>query len=337
MRRTIGTFAVASATAVALMAGPVVTSAQADDRPAPAGQSVRVATYNILKATGAGGKRAWTKRRAALTRVVNATTPDVLLIQEASTKKWRGVRHIDDVNRVLWNAGYRITSTDYDSCTAGCTRGAHIFYNPARMRMPALPTGAPASGMAGISTVGLMAFGGVQDRNASWAFLTPADSPRTSLYISVHLPSDKTAFAEELRLAVARQLRPWADGLIQASGLSGVEIVVGGDLNSYELRQPFGAQHALSSAGLIDGYTAPVKVNPNFGTINYTPSTQKYKGFPPKPYFYRYIIPTRIDYVFSTVPAERHEVVLFLKRNGKFMNKYRVSDHNMVMVDLPLR
>ena len=41
--------------------------------------------------------------------------------------------------------------------------------------------------------------------------------------------------------------------------------------------------------------------------------------------------------MFSTVRALRHEVVLFLKRNGQFVNKFRVSDHNMVMVDLPLR
>ncbi len=48
-------------------------------------------------------------------------------------------------------------------------------------------------------------------------------------------------------------------------------------------------------------------------------------------------VSTRIDYIFSTATPLRHEVVLKLRRNGKFRNAYRASDHNMVMVDLLLR
>ena len=348
MQRSWRALAVAGVTATALLAGTgsisqaAVPSAVPSVVPAavpaegPAADAVRVATFNILKATNARGVRSWKKRRVALKRTVAVTRPDVLMIQEASTKKWRGRRHIDDLNRVMGGVGYRITSTDYDSCTAGCTRGAHIFYNPGRMRMTALPGPIQPAGMAGISTVGQLGFGSIQDRNASWAFLTPVGSQRATLYISVHLPTDKTAFAESLRQTVASKLRPWADGLIRASGLSGAEIVIGGDLNSYALRQPYGAQHVLASSGLIDAYTAPVIVNPHFGTINYTPKTKRYKGFPPRPHHYR-TNPTRIDYVFSTVAATRHEVAIFLKGNGKFRRIYRVSDHNMVLADLPLR
>jgi endonuclease/exonuclease/phosphatase family metal-dependent hydrolase len=115
-----------------------------------------------------------------------------------------------------------------------------------------------------------------------------------------------------------------------------VNIVVSGDFNSYRRRQPNGAQQVLADSGMIDGYAAPVKVNASNSTVNYTPRTRKYKGFPPRPYYYGSDT-TRIDYVFSTVAPQRHEVVLHLHGDGKFDNAYRASDHNMVMVDLPLR
>lgn len=333
MIRTLRTLAVASATAMALVTGMVTTTPAGAASPPPAGDAVRVATYNVMKTSKAGGKQSWAKRRVALVNTVRDAAPDVLLVQEVNTQKWRGVRHVDDVVALLGGIGYRITSTDYDSCTVGCTRGAHIFYNPDRMRLANVPM---AAGMTGISTISQTAFGPVQDRNASWAFLTPVGSGRTSLYITVHLPTEKTEFSESLRVAVASHLRPWADSLIAQSGLGTAEIVIGGDFNSYAKRQPFGAQAVVTNAGLIDAYVAAVNVNPNFGTINYTPKTKKYKGFPPRPYFYKRDT-TRIDYVFSTVAAQRHEVVLHLQSNGKFDNAYRASDHNMVMVDLPLR
>ena len=115
-----------------------------------------------------------------------------------------------------------------------------------------------------------------------------------------------------------------------------MNLVIGGDFNSYQRRQPHGAQQVLADAGLIDGYSAPVKVNGNYSTVNYTPKTRKFKGFPPRPYFYARNT-TRIDYIFSSVAPRRHEVVLHLTGNGLFDNAYRASDHNMVMVDLPLR
>ena len=190
--------------------------------------------------------------------------------------------------------------------------------------------------MTGLSVIARTWIGGIQDRAVSWAFLTPHGSSRPTLYISVHLPTQKNDAGEALRVAIAQQLRGWADSVIQWSGLPGADIVIGGDLNSYARRQPFGAQSILAASGLIDGFNAPEKVNANYGTVNYTPKTKKYKGFPPRPYFYKRDT-TRIDYIFSTAPPVRHEVVLRLRPNGKFDNAYRASDHNLVMVDLPLR
>jgi endonuclease/exonuclease/phosphatase family metal-dependent hydrolase len=330
------TFAVAAATAMSLLAGGVTAAQASAPTSAPADDAIRVATYNVMKTTRLAKKWSWSKRRQALVNTVRASAPDVLLVQEANLQRWGGATQLDDVRGLLGGLGYQITSTDYTQCTAWCTRGAHIFFNPSRMALVPPLTGAPAAGMAGMSTIAGVDFGGTQDRNVSYAFLAPLGGSRATLFISAHLPTEKTAEGERLRVAVASALRPWADALIAGSGLSGVHITIGGDFNSYERRQPYGAQSVLSNSGLIDAFVAPVKVNANYSTVNYTPKTRKYKGFPPRPYFYKQNT-TRIDYIFSTVPAQRHEVVLHLTAKGKFDNNYRASDHNMVLVDLPLR
>ncbi|MGB7982809.1 MAG: endonuclease/exonuclease/phosphatase family protein, partial [Candidatus Nanopelagicales bacterium] len=306
-------------------------------RPAPAANAVRVATYNVMKTSALKSRWPWGSRRVALANTVRAARPDVLLVQEANTQKWNGGTHIEDVRKVLSKVGYEIASRDYNRCTSWCTRGAHVFYNPARVAAVTPPSRRLGSaGMAGLSTIAGIGFGSIQDRAASWVFLRPVGSTRTTLYVSVHLPTDKTAAGERLRLAVAAKVRPWANSLIASSGFGRVDVVIGGDLNSYAKRQPNGAQKVLTDAGLVDGASAPQLVNGNYGTVNYTPSTRKYNGFPPRPYFYKKNT-TRIDYVFASVAPLRHEVVLQLTKSGRFDNRFRASDHNMVLVDLPLR
>jgi endonuclease/exonuclease/phosphatase family metal-dependent hydrolase len=299
--------------------------------------ALRVATYNIAKTTLRGGKWAWANRRVALVNAVAAASPDVLLIQEANTQLWNGVKHIDDVRGLLGSIGYQIASEDYESCTPGCTRGAHVFFNPTKVSVSAVPNPAAAVGMTALSVIAGAWDGSIQDRAVSWAFLTPRGSSRPALYVSVHMPTQKNGTAEALRVAIASRLRAWAGEIIQWSGLPSAEIVIGGDFNSYDRRQPAGAQAVLRSAGLIDGFAAPEKANANFGSVNYAPKINKYKGFPPRPYFYGRIDPCRIDYIFSSVPPLRHEIFLRLQADGTFDNAFRVSDHNMVLVDLPLR
>ncbi len=356
MTRLIGALAAtAVATASLLGAAPVMRSAAeapaaiqprgadtapvlADGRTAtsiPIPSTVRVATYNICNSTCGKGRYAWSKRRVALVRAVQAENPDVLAVQEANTSRYRGARQIDDVRSRLASIGFRIASTNYNSCTRRCTRGAHIFYKPDAMHLAATRGVAPA-GMRGMSTIAGTKFSGVQDRAVSWAFLTPNGGPRTTLYVSVHLPTQQNQTGERLRRAVASHLRPWANNLIRRSGLANVELVIAGDFNSFSRRQPNGAQRIMVRAGLIDSNSAPVRVNASFGTVNYTPKTRKYGGFPPRPYRYGSTTPARIDYIFTTVRAQRHEIVLRRTSSGRFDDSYRASDHNMVVADLPL-
>ena len=343
MTRTIRALTAALASASLL----VGTAAAATAAPTPAlaptptavavDGALRVATYNIAKTTLRGGKWAWANRRVALVNAVAAASPDVLLVQEANTQLWGGIKHIEDVRGLLGSIGYQIASTNYDACTLGCTRGAHVFFNPQKLAVSSVPNSSVAVGMTGLSVIAGTWDPRIQDRAVSWAFLTPIGSSRPTLYISVHLPTQKNAVGEALRVAVANRLRAWAGELIAWSGLPNAEIVIGGDFNSYDRRQPAGAQAVLRAAGLIDGYAAPEKVNVTFGSVNYAPKIKKYKGFPPRPYFYGRIDPCRIDYIFSTVAPLRHEIFLKLLPDGTFDNAFRASDHNMVLVDLPLR
>ncbi|HEX6886728.1 MAG TPA: endonuclease/exonuclease/phosphatase family protein [Candidatus Nanopelagicales bacterium] len=348
MIRTARTLCVTALAAGALLATPMATSAA----PAPAGAAtpalaapradgpipgaIRVGTFNIAKSTIGYRGFTWAVRRGALVNVVAAARPDVLAIQEANTQVWRGVRHIDDVVNLLGSVGYRIASTDVDACNPGCTRGAHIFFNPDRMSLATLPNPRmPAAGMTGQSNVAGTWLPGVQERAVSWAFLTPRGSTRTTLYVSVHMPTQQHGTGEALRVAIANRLLPWASELVARSALPQADLVIAGDFNSFDRRQPQGAQQVLRAAGLLDGWLAPEKVNANYSTVNTTPKTRKYKGFPPGPYFYKRDT-TRIDYIFSTATPLRHEVFLRLTGDGKFDNAFRASDHNLVMVDLPL-
>jgi endonuclease/exonuclease/phosphatase family metal-dependent hydrolase len=339
MSRIIATVTAAALATAGLLAGtaPAGRAAPAPTRSTPADGAIRVATYNICKTTCGRGRFGWANRRVAMVNAIRSADPDVLALQEANTQRWGGERQIDDVRQRLAVLGYTIASTDYTGCSASCTKGAHVFFKRDRLHLAEIPSGeVAAAGMRGMSAIADVDFGRVQDRAVSWAFLTPNGSGRTALYLSVHLPTQKSDTGERLRVAVARGLRPWADQLIRRSGLPDVEIVVAGDFNSFERRQPRGAQQVLADAGLVDGYAAPDRVNATYSTVNYQPGLRKHKGFPPRPYRYD-SDPARIDYVFSTVAPLRHEVVLHLTSDGEFDDDYRASDHNMVMVDLPLR
>jgi endonuclease/exonuclease/phosphatase family metal-dependent hydrolase len=131
-----------------------------------------------------------------------------------------------------------------------------------------------------------------------------------------------------LARAIPGFLRDQRDGL----GVSGVPILIMGDLNSYWQRQPRGAQWILGKHGFRDAYTAKKRINPEVPTINVT-STRR-NPFPAKPF--RFDKPARLDYVlFDRGKARRYEVHVRLK-GGRFDNRYRSSDHNLVRATLRL-
>lgn len=188
-----------------------------------------------------------------------------------------------------------------------------------------------STGMVSQEELSAMSWGGIQDRNLSWAFMRHIASGKVFLMLSVHLPNEKTATGEAVRRAVAAKIPAWAAGLSRSLGLPDIPVIVGADLNSYKERQPAGAQATLASGGFTDGFDAKDRVNERYATINKNGvSNARFGGWPAKPY--KYNRPgTRIDYVFAKglVPV-RYELFLRL-RGDAFDERYRASDHNPVI------
>ncbi|MCB0898212.1 MAG: endonuclease/exonuclease/phosphatase family protein [Actinobacteria bacterium] len=324
-------FAIATTTAVA--AGVLVAPSHSQPLDPPRVQ-ITVATYNVCKVSCMGGRFSWAKRRKAIARTVAAAHPDVLAVQEAPTLPWRGTTQWADLTRVLSRRGYRPTSTR-DGCSAGCTRGAHLYFDPGRVRL--FGTSRRATGMESQRRLSGTAWGGIQDRNLSWAYLQDIASGGVFLAVSLHLPNEKTQRAEVVRRSTAAGVASFVQRLNAGRGLSGIPVIVMGDLNSYASRQPKGAQQVFQEAGFVDAFDAPERINGRYPTANYTPATRHWHGFPPSPFRYSGWA-SRIDYVLAAngVRPRSYEVFLKLRADGRFDNRFRGSDHNLVRARLSI-
>lgn len=324
--------AIAAGLALSLCAAPPVAAKKnLTDGPRT---EITVATYNVCKVNCQDGRFTWAKRRGAVARNIAAANPAVIAVQEAPTLPWRGTTQWADLSRLLARQGYRQTS-DEDGCTQGCTRGAHLYYDPARIRVA--QTHKSATGMESQRILSGRDWGPVQDRNLSWAYLQDIASGAVFMAVSVHLPNEKTALAEQLRQETAAGVAGWIDRQNARVGMSGIPVVVMGDLNSFQARQPDGAQQVFYNHGFVDAFTATKRVNARYPTVNMTPVTRHFDGFPPRPHRYAGLA-SRIDYILGkggVVPL-RHEVFLKLRSNGTFDNRYRGSDHNLVRAHLSL-
>ncbi len=328
-RRTLLIAAVTTVAAGALVAPPV--HAEPVDPPRA---SLSVATYNVCKVSCMGGRFTWATRRKAIARTVAAADPAVLAVQEAPTLPWRGTTQWADLTRVLSGRGYRPTSTR-DGCSSGCTRGAHLYFDPDRVRL--YRTQHRPTGMESQRRLSGAQWGGIQDRNLSWAYLQDIASGAVFLAVSLHLPNEKTTQGEWLRKRTAAGVVAFTRQLNARRGLAGTPVIVMGDLNSYASRQPQGAQQILYDGGFVDAFDADQRTNAHYPTANYTPATRHWNGFPPSPFRYSGWA-SRIDYILASegVRPRSYEVFLKLRANGRFNNRYRGSDHNLVRAELSL-
>lgn len=285
--------------------------------PAAQGPGITIATYNVCKRTCGAGPFAWERRRHAAARSISASGAQVVAVQEAAgTIDWLAAR--------LGPRGYRLAATSTSGCGRGCTQDAFIFYRTDAVE----PLGVrPGQGSATLSGVTAVPWAGTYDRAWSWAYLRDRASGAPLLVASVHLPNEKTGQGERLRKAAARGVVRSLAANRQAHGLPGVPTVIAGDLNSFAARQPRGAQRIIARAGYRDAHAAGRKVNARVPTVNVTRIHRD--PFPVRPF--RFDRPARIDYVFAShARPVRYEVFLRLK-SGRFDNRYRASDHNMVV------
>jgi len=310
--------ATVAAIAAAAFHLPIAPIAVADT----SGPEITVATYNVCKKTCGGGRFAWQHRRHAVVRNIAASGAQVVAVQEAAgTVRW--------LARRLGRHGYVLANRSTAGCGRGCTRDSFVFYRsdvlePLRVR--------PRAGTATLSAVSQVRWTGSYDRGWSWAYLRQRATGLPVLVASVHLPNEKTRQGERLRRAAARGLAAHLEARRQAHGLPPLTTVIAGDLNSFGRRQPNGAHKVIATAGFTDAHSAPRRTHARVATINVT--RRHRDPFPARPV--RSDSPARLDYVFVARGRPLAYEVFLKLRGGRFDDRYRGSDHNLVLASLQL-
>jgi endonuclease/exonuclease/phosphatase family metal-dependent hydrolase len=311
--------------------GPAVAS--------PATADLVFASYNVCKSNAGAPAPPWEVRRDRVARVIAESGADVIGLQEATWQPTAFAKtQLLDIQNLTAPAGYVAPTFSQGSneCawTAAnphkCTHTSALLFRSATVAQVTTPNGTPS---AGVTFEGAIAGGLDADsasREVAWAYLRGLDGAGPFLALSIHTTTFKDAVHEASRVAFANALTGWVQSFNDAHGMAGVPVVLMADLNSYEMRQPQGAQKVLTTSGWHDAATAPSRRNTNYSSINYNPLRGD-TGFPVAPYRFNRDA-TRIDYVLAlgnVVPLD-YEVVLRLTPDGQFDPAYQGSDHQMI-------
>lgn len=294
------------------------------------------ASFNIAKPNNTAVP-AWKKRREAIGKTINESNSDVIGLQEATAIGVVGeggarMTHWEDIQAMSVAGGYVSTTAEVDNCASNsCIHSAHILYKTDKVKQLDLPEGIPSAGQGRLTDIadGLSY---AKKREFSWAYLEGLNGTGTFLAVSVHLNNETNARGKKDRELVGNAFTKWAEDLNKASGLEGVPMILMGDFNSYDNREPKGMLYELKEDGWLDSFEAPTNEYKFFGdayTTSYTKSNRS--GWPKRPITSS--DPVRIDYVMyksDRLHADAYQVALRLNEDGTFDNNYRGSDHMMV-------
>ena len=310
-------------------------------------ETLTIGSYNIHKASpnNKAGVPDWPLRRDRLINTLEASAADVVSLQEVSRWKVRkGVTHRQDVALLASQRGFATVEAELNKCPRprDCDNTTAIVYQTANVTIMPNANGLPSTAKVLNSDVVLTPNPDENKRAMTWAYFMKSGKP--FLVLDIHTDSDKSPLAEAGRVALGNSLTTYIEGLNNARGLPTIATFLTGDFNSYKFRQPGGMQKILEGNQWGDPYyTAPVKRGERYATINKTPATAKFNGFPPRPYQYSLKKePTRIDYVLykNATPLSYETLIKFYddctymqQRLFKcnFHEEYRLSDHNMVL------
>lgn len=364
-RRSAGFVAVAGSL---LMVGTLVAPAAQASVTTP----VSVATFNVCKGGPDGTSAAcaapapsWTIRRDRVANTISAASPDVLALQEITNNPTpNGAPTMKaDVEDLLAGIGYQVTdSSAADQCVrprdakgklAGpnpCTNTTELAFNAATThQVVTTPNGTPTAGNALTSTVVAQGLPGATvgpesaSRNIAWSFLNARG--HDVLAVSVHTTNAKTAAAEADRVTIGQAIGPWTGRLLSEAGYpADTPVIIAGDLNSFDNRNPEGIQQVLRDSGWIDAASAPDRIGARFYTVSHAKNLDDGNGFPAKPLMGRKTKNnpdgegTRIDYIFTSpgTEVESYEVFVRTTPDGHVDPAFQASDHNMVLATVDL-
>lgn len=319
------------------------------------GPALTFATFNVCKTLCAPPAPSWDVRRDRVARVIGESGADVVGLQEATNNPTSFTKtQAEDIANLVAPAGYRTPSypLEANECrrprdAAGqlagpspCDNTAMLIFKDATVEQVALPGSQPSAGVLLSRSIAPNQDPISAMRSVAWAYLAGRNGTGPFLAISLHTDSAKTPEAEASRVALAGTLNGWAQAWNAAHGMAGVPVVLMADLNSFQKRQPNGAQTVLVKSGWTDAASTPSARNKNFSTINYSAeASTDVQGFPSRPKQYRATKKnpegdaTRIDYIMVSGAGVRpvdYEVVVHLTGDGSFDPDYQASDHQMV-------
>lgn len=362
----VGPVNAVDATSVASVAGITAAARPSTPQGKPdqvGGKTLTFLSFNMCKSECAAPAPEWSVRRDRIARVISESGASVVGVQEATSNdvatainpdyvpilggapvQYKSIEQWEDIERRIAPAGYKSPEIDKKNnvciswggknppVSVQCTSSPRIYYKDSVVTQMVNAAGQPA---AGFTSLGLIAPGVSSEstyRAVAWAYF---DSPGTGpfLAVSLHMTNEKEQFAEDDRNAIARALAPWADSLNARMGINSATTVLMADLNSFKDRQPRGAQFILSKNGWKDAWNAKKRINIQYSTINVTPDTRKFGGWPLKPHMrWDKGVGTRIDYIFAKGPVTftEYEVMLWTNRDGTFNIDYQASDHQAI-------
>jgi endonuclease/exonuclease/phosphatase family metal-dependent hydrolase len=296
-------------------------------------------TYNICKTDCAAPAPGWDVRRERVARVINESNVDVIGLQEATWQPTAFAKtQLQDVANLLQPGGYVSPTFSKGSQECAwtredphkCTHTAALFFKSATVHQVVTPNGTPSAGVTNAGTIAAGLDEESGSREVAWAYLQGLNGVGPFLAVSAHTSTFKDDVHEASRVQFANILTAWTQAMNNLHGLPGVPVVLMADLNSYEMRQPQGAQKVLINSGWADSAATPNIKNERYSTINYNSLTGD-NGFPAKPYLFKRPA-TRVDYIYGygNVLPTAYEVVLYLNADGTFDPQYQASDHQMV-------
>lgn len=298
-----------------------------------AGRSLVFATWNVCKIACDSPAPSWAVRRDRVARVIDRSGADVLSINEATDWTYGSRTQWEDIQAISSSGGYVSPRIQDDQCELrGCTHTARLLYKASTVRQLDFGT-LPSAGYWRVGDIAQnVTFD--SDRQVAWAFLEGDNGTGPFLAISVHLSTDKSAAGEQHRIAFGKAATAWAQAMLASRGMPGAPVVLMGDLNSIETRQPKGVQKVLADSGWNDAIGAPRRKNTDINSVNYSDVSRS--GWPNRPIRNSYRLASRIDYIVfrGPVKAATYEVVAYLNANGTYNKDYQGSDHQMVRATL---
>lgn len=168
-----------------------------------------------------------------------------------------------------------------------------------------------------------------------FAVVAPRAGGGPMLVVSLHFEKQNGSTGhgadDRMRNATAAGLARWARGRAAELGRPRMPIVLAGDYNSYLRKHPRGPQALLQGMGFTNADTARVRRGAQYATVNKYPLDAKWDGFPPRPRSFELGGP-QIDMIMTAGlgRAERHEIHVRTTPDGRFDERFRASDHNLV-------